>query len=141
MVSNRKRVIAIGVAVVAASAGLAYSMAPSSSRAADAAWLAGVSGIHEVVGRQQYDTSARKQAIAQCKSGEAAISGGWILAGDFQHAVPANTPMVTESGPAYRGDIGGGTVPRLWSVIAVAPTGFSGSWGLTAKAICVKAAR
>jgi hypothetical protein len=99
IVSIRKRVIAIGVAVVASAAGLAYSMAPSSSRAADSAWLAGVSGIHEAVGRQQYDTSARKQAIVQCKAGEVAISGGWILAGDFQHAAPANTPTLRRAAP------------------------------------------
>jgi hypothetical protein len=151
MIENRTRtrryggrVVAIGVAAVGAAIAIAYSMVPGSGRAASTAPVAAVSGVHEVVGRQVYDTTPRKRAVAQCPAGEAAVGGGYILAGNFQNvssAAPSSIPVVTESGPAYRGDIGGGTAPRLWSIVAIAPSNYSGSWGLTPKAVCVKATR
>jgi len=141
--SSRGRVVALGIAMVGVALGIAYASGPGSSRAASTASLAGVSGVHEVVGRQQYDSASRKHAFAQCAKGEAAVGGGYLLAGDFQRAsspAPASIPVVIESSPAYRGDIGGPT-PRMWSIVAIAPSNLTGSWGLTAKAICAKAAR
>jgi hypothetical protein len=100
--------------------------------------LTGLAALHEVVGEQDYSAAPRKQAVATCDEGEIAISGGYILAGEFQTVdapAPDNLPVVTESTPASTLDSG---VVNTWSIVAIAPSDFSGSWGLTPKAVCVE---
>jgi hypothetical protein len=141
MRGSRARLAAASLAAVGIAAAFAYATLPRDSRAAGEVQFAGVSGVREVVGKQVYDSASSKIALAQCRAGEAAVGGGYLLAGDFQRGSSPSIPVVTESGPAYRGDIAPGKPPRLWSIHATAPSTLSGPWGLTAKAICVKAAR
>jgi hypothetical protein len=64
------------------------------------------------------------------------ISGGYILAGPFQTVdspAPNSLPVVTESTPSSTLDSG---VTNAWTVVAIAPSDFSGDWGLTPKAMC-----
>jgi hypothetical protein len=104
------------------------------------ATVTGLSGVHEVLGEQQYDAEPRKHAVAKCPDGETVLAGGYILAGSFQTVgtdAPASLPIVTESTPAAS-DI----VASLdaWAVWAIAPSDFVGEWGITPKAICAKVA-
>ena len=129
-------IVSVTIAILGVAASVAYATSPDGARRMSTEF-AGIAGLHEVVGEQQYNAVRRKQASANCGRGEVVVSGGYILAGPFQTVgspAPKALPVVTESTPARRQD----GPPDTWSVWAIAPRDFSGPWGLTPKAICAK---
>ena len=133
------RIAAAMIATVGAAAGAAYAAAPHATGGTTSE-LAGISGPHEVVGKQVYSPSSRKRVVVKCGPGESALGGGYILAGDFQPAgspVPRSLPAITENTPSFS-SVSVSGAPDAWSVVAIAPRNFSGRWGLTPKVICAR---
>jgi hypothetical protein len=129
---------AVIVGVTLGLAGIAYASGAESAGKD----VASLSRLHEVYAPQIYNAARLKKASVRCPAGEVVVSGGYILTGEFQAEgapVPRALPVVTES-HAQLSRVRGSPreVADRWLIIAVAPRGFTGKWGLQARAMCGK---
>ena len=135
-------IVAITAAMLGVTGGIAYAALPNMSGGTAGTALSAAPAYRVVFAPQVGGTAPRKVSIAKCGPGEAVVSGGYDLQGDYVKGIPFSTfgapapkaiPVVTSSVPSSSGESG---TPNAWKVIAVVPSNFSGKWWLRAYALC-----